>query len=243
LENNAMPPGAAGFWFDECPVELLFEQPTAMAAAGRKHAYLPLDSRPMTQPAPEPSNTDGVLLQRPEGSSDEQALAAYRLLLAVNPQHASAHYNIGLILKYRGQWQDAHVHFQRAVALEPDEPTLWNLGIAATALHEWTTARSVWQRLGLPVQAGDTPIDGDYGRAAVQLHPDDAEELVWGQRIDPVRLRVDSHPAAGSRVQHGDVLLHDGAPLGRSTLEGQVLAVFKVLALFERPPATPTQSA
>lgn len=190
----------------------------------------------MTTPtAPTADTASPVLLQRPDSADDEQALVAYQTLLALNPDRASTHYNIALVYKYRGQWAEALQHNQRAAALDPaDEATQWNLAIAATALHDWPTARAVWHRLGLDVAQGDAPIDGHFGTAAVELHPNRPDALVWGQRVDPVRLRITHDTAPGLPVQRGDVLLHDGAVLGRTTVDGQVLAVFKGLAVFSR---------
>jgi tetratricopeptide (TPR) repeat protein len=184
------------------------------------------------------STAPSLLLQRPATADDEQALVAYQTLLALNPNRASTHYNIGLIYKYRGQWAEALHHSQRAAALDPvDEATQWNLAIAATALHDWVTARAAWQRLGLDVTPGDTPIDGAFGTAAVELHPDRPDALVWGQRIDPVRLRIAHDTGPAAPVQRGDVLLHDGAVLGRVKIDDQVLPVFKGLAVHQRATA------
>src|SRR5690606_14547387 len=100
-------------------------------------------------------------------------------------------------------------HNRLAVELDPqDEASNWNLAIAATALRDWRTAREVWQRLGLKIDAGDTPIEADFGMTPVRLNPDEKSEVVWARRIDPVRARLINIPCAESGACHGDVFLH-----------------------------------
>ena len=119
-------------------------------------------------------------------------------------------------------------------AAPDDEATNWNLAIAATALRDWGTARSVWKSLGMDVEPGDTPIESDFGQAPVRLDPDGDAEVVWAQRIDPVRARIINLPFPSSGFRYGDVVLHDGAPVGyRLDSAGTERAVFNALELFE----------
>ncbi len=164
----------------------------------------------------------------------EAALAMYRDALVLDPNRPQTHYNIGLIHKYRNQWQDSLLHNRRATELAADDQaSQWNLAIAATALRDWRTAREVWHRLGMPIEPGDAPIEVDFGMTPVRLNPDDAGEVVWARRIDPVRARIKSIPFPGSGYRHGDVVLHDGAPVGYRRSGGHEYPVFNVLELFE----------
>lgn len=164
---------------------------------------------------------------------DDAALLKYQQALALDPDKAETHYNMGLIYKYRGQWQRSLDHNLRAHQLNPqDEASKWNLGIAATALRQWDLARLAWQQCGLPITGESGPIDMNLGMVPIRLNPDGNGEVVWATRIDPVRARIDSVPYPESGFRYGDVVLHDGAPVGYRELDGRQLPVFNVLELF-----------
>jgi tetratricopeptide (TPR) repeat protein len=164
----------------------------------------------------------------------EQALAMYQQVLKLDPKRPTTLYNIGLIHKYRGDWQLSREFNQRAVHLSPeDEAANWNLAIAATALRDWATARAVWRRLGILEADGEGPIEVNFGKTPVRLNPDGAGEVVWGDRIDPVRVRVLNVPYPESGFRYGDIVLHDGAPVGSRESEGREYSVFNVLELYE----------
>lgn len=165
---------------------------------------------------------------------DELALQTYHRALELDWARADTHYNIGLIHKYRGEWAESQKHNQYAVQFDPDdEASNWNLAIAATALRDWRTARDVWQRLGMKIEAGDTPIEADFGTTPVRLNPDENAEVVWARRIDPVRARLLNIPYAESGACFGDVVLHDGAAVGYRERNGREYPVFNVLELFQ----------
>lgn len=165
---------------------------------------------------------------------DAAALAIYGKVLALDPNRPSTHYNIGLIYKYQGRWRESLWHNSQAIALRPDdEATHWNLAIAATALRDWRAARAAWHRLGLPIEEGEGPIQANFGRTPVRLNPDGDAEVVWGDRVDPVRVRIANVPFPGSGFRCGDVVLHDGAPIGYREVDGREHPVFNVLELFE----------
>ncbi|WP_090355552.1 tetratricopeptide repeat protein [Dyella sp. 333MFSha] len=171
------------------------------------------------------------------------AMALYERALALDPERASTHYNIGLVHKYRGAWVESLYHNRRASDLRPDdEAANWNMGIAATALRDWTAAREAWHRVGLRIPEGDGPIQGNFGIAPVRLNPDDNGEVVWGTRIDPVRVVIRNIPYPKSGFRAGDVVLHDGAPVGERQSKGRTYSVFNVLELFE-PSANSTYEA
>jgi hypothetical protein len=167
-----------------------------------------------------------------QAQDDDEALRLYRQALALDPERPGTLYNIGLIHKYRGEWIESREFNRRAVELRPDdEASNWNLAIAATALCDWDTARDAWRRLGIQVAAGDGPINDDLGMTPVRLNPDDGGEVVWGRRIDPVRVRIENIPYASSGFRAGDVVLHDGAPTGTRSWQGVDYGVFNVLQL------------
>jgi tetratricopeptide (TPR) repeat protein len=165
---------------------------------------------------------------------DEPALAMYRRVLELDPDRPSTLYNIGLIHKYRGEWHASREFNQRSVNLRPDDDAAnWNLAIAATALRDWATARAVWRRLGILTKDGTGPIEGNFGMTPVRLDPDGDGEVVWGDRIDPVRVKLSNVPYPASGFRYGDIVLHDGAAVGTREIDGQEYPVFNVLELFE----------
>jgi hypothetical protein len=162
------------------------------------------------------------------------ALTKYLAALELDGDRPSTLYNVGLIYKYQFCWRDSFRFNKRAFELSPDdEAAAWNLAIAATALRDWRTARSVWSNLGIRITPGDAPVEDDFGITPVRLNPDNDAEVVWAKRIDPVRARLTSIPYTDSGFRYGDMVLHDGAPVGYRTYEGQEYAVFNVLELFE----------
>lgn len=172
-----------------------------------------------------------------EGREDE-AIAKYKEALALDPTRSALYYNIGLIYKYRNEWEESFAWNSKAYALDPeDEAARWNLAIAATALRDWATARRAWADNGIAFDdTGKGPIDDDFGRTPVRLNPDGDGEVVWAERIDPVRARIYNIPYPESGFRYGDVVLHDGAPVGTRTSGGREYSVFNVLELFEASP-------
>jgi hypothetical protein len=173
-----------------------------------------------------------------DAGDDDGALKKYFAALEIDLTDSRVHYNIGLIYKYRNAWKESFKYNKRAVELAPDdEAANWNFAIAATALRDWKTARAVWQGLGMPIAPGDTPIDENFGGTPVRLNPDGDAEVVWARRICPVRTRIESIPFTGSGVAYGDIVLNDGAPVGRRRdANGKEKPVFNMLELFEMGP-------
>ena len=163
---------------------------------------------------------------------DDKALQLYQQALALDPEKSESWYNIGLIHKYCGEWQASFDANLKAYHLDDaSEAVCWNLAIAATALQDWKTARQVWNHLGVAIEPGETEIEADFGLTPVRLNPDDEAEVVWARRIDPVRARLQNIPFPESGYCYGDIVLHDGAPVGYRTLNGKEVAVFNTLLL------------
>ena len=173
-----------------------------------------------------------------DAGDKEGALAKYMAALALDMRRADTLYNVGLYYKYKNAWAESLRFNRRAVEIRPEsEAANWNLAIAATALHDWATARACWQRLGIEVPSGEGQIDGDFGRTVVRLDPNGEGETVWGRRICPVRVRIGSIPFPDSGHAWQDVVLHDGAPMGyRTDAQGRERPVFNVLELYEPSP-------
>ena len=167
-----------------------------------------------------------------EGKDDE-AIAKYLAIIDLDPDKSETYYNLGLIYKYRGEWQKSFDLNQRANTLNPeDESARWNLAIAATALQNWVVARKMWQENGMVLDENEGPIKMDFGMTPVRLNPDDQGEVVWATRIDPVRARIENIPFPESGFRHGDVVLHDGAAVGYRNQGEREYPVFNVLGMF-----------
>lgn len=166
--------------------------------------------------------------------NDAEALKLYEKSIALDPSVPNALYNAGLVYKYQGKWEESLRYNARAHELDPNEESIqWNLAIAATALRRWDLARKIWLEIGLELDDSEGPVSLSLGQTPVRLNPDSEAEVVWGERIDPVRLRIESIPFPDSGYRLNDIVLHDGAATGYRTFKGQDLPVFNVLELFE----------
>ena len=163
-----------------------------------------------------------------------EAERAYLDAAAADPRWSVPHYNLGLLYKYEGRWRESVVENRAALALDPeDESAWWNLGIAATAVADWTTARAAWNGCGIPVPDGDGPLDMKLGLVPIRLLGEQ-REVVWSRRVDPARAIVMSVPLPQSGHAWGDEVLHDGAANGHRTYRGREVPVFDELQVLRR---------
>jgi hypothetical protein len=151
---------------------------------------------------------------------------------------ASAWWNYAIALKHGHRWADCLEACDHAIALDPEnsDGLHWNAGIAATALGDWSRARTAWAAYGLDVPAGEGPLEMELGIAPVRISPDDRPEVVYGKRLDPCRVQLMSIPLPDSGRRYGDIVLHDGEPRGKRRVDGHELSVFDELVVLERSP-------
>ncbi|SCL21429.1 hypothetical protein GA0070624_2315 [Micromonospora rhizosphaerae] len=163
------------------------------------------------------------------------------------PDHSRAGvwwYDAALAHKFLRNWAKADELGREAAArAEPgtQDPAFWNLGIAATIMEDWATARNAWRGYGLTVPDGDGEIMGDYGVTPVRLNPGSGGEVVWALRLCPARARVLNVPTPESGRRFGEIVVHDGAPNGEREVAGRTYSVFDELLLF-RASELPTSS-
>ncbi len=166
---------------------------------------------------------------------ESEAIDKYLKAIELDPEKSESYYNLGLIHKYLNEWQLSLKYNQKAHELASgDEAALWNLAIAATALRDWNTARTAWQKLGIELEGKTGPINMNFGMTPIRLNPSEEAEVVWATRIDPARAKIDSIPLIESGFRHGDIVLHDGAAVGYRQIEDREYPVFNVLELFEQ---------
>lgn len=165
----------------------------------------------------------------------DAAVAAYRRAIDADPGWSVPWYNLGLVYKYRGAWQEALRCTRRASEIDPDDGDVWwNHGIAATALGHWDEAREAWKACGIPLPAGGGPPVMALGLVPIRLDPTGPAEVVWCDRIDPARAVIRNVPLPASGRRWRDVVLHDGAINGVRVVDGREYGVFDELGLLER---------
>lgn len=170
-----------------------------------------------------------------ESGNWEAAIELYERAAELDPKWSSPHYNLGLVYKYQSRWKESLACNRKAATLNPkDEAAWWNLGIAATALGDWKTARDAWRGFGIEIPNGKGPLDFPCGVAPIRLNSDGPHvEVVWADRLCPARARLISIPLPESNHRWGDVVLHDGAPVGYRKYGNRELGVFNELELLE----------
>lgn len=164
----------------------------------------------------------------------EQAEALFREAISLFPEDPAPWFNLGLIYKQRRAWSDClRCNLEALRHAGPDEPTFWNLGIAATALSDWKNARTAWEGLGLRLPAGPGPWQLKLPMVPIRVNPDEAPEVVWCDRLDLVRTRIANVPLPQSARRYGDLLLNDGEPIGHRRLGDREVPVFNELAVLQ----------
>jgi tetratricopeptide (TPR) repeat protein len=155
------------------------------------------------------------------GDKDE-AIRIYEQILSEKEDWATAHYNLGLIYKYRNDWHKSYHHNKRAVELDPKmDAAQWNLGIAATMLKDWKLARQCWNFFGMNYEIIDYDTAGKLADVCIRISPNAEAETVWATRICPARAIIKNIPLPESEHRFKDMVLNDGAPNGYRMSEGQ----------------------
>jgi hypothetical protein len=113
----------------------------------------------------------------------------------------------------RMEWKPTLHYCMRAVEHNAFDENLWEtLGIAATALGEWETARYAWNQLGYHFKPSAEAIDLDLGVIPLRLNPGTQPEVVAARRVDPVRAIIESIPQPSSGRRYGDLVLVENKP-------------------------------
>jgi hypothetical protein len=175
-------------------------------------------------------NRKGMRLHS-EGN-DTQAIRYYLKAIQSDGTWSVPYYNCGLVHKYRSEWVESYQCNAEAMRLNPTEQAaIWNMGIAATALSDWAEARRAWAAYGIKIPSGTGAIEEDFGVSPIRINAASEAEVVWARRIDPARAIITSIPIPTSGHRCGDLLLHDGAPVGTRISNGREVSVFNELAV------------
>lgn len=164
-----------------------------------------------------------------------EAIDLYQNIINLSPDWSTPYYNLGLIYKYQCDWCESFHFNQKALEFNlNNEPAHWNLGIAATALKDWKTARQAWNFFGLNLDINTDEVSMDLGSTPVRINPNHNAEVIWARRIDPARTIIESVPFPESMHRYNDLLLNDGAPVGYRMSNGKEYPVFNELQLLEK---------
>lgn len=127
-----------------------------------------------------------------------QAAEYFAKLVKRFPDDSAYHYMQGLTAKNRMDWPTALHANLRAIECADGfaEGAHWNAAIAATALHDWDTARRMWAACGIAIPEGEDEIRADFGIAVIRLNPWADGETVYARRIDRPRP---NHQRAAAR--------------------------------------------
>lgn len=167
----------------------------------------------------------------------EEALQLLKEAAALAPDWSTPCYNLGLVCKRQCRWEESLQFNLRATQIDgKNEAAWWNLGIAATALGKWDVARSAWRGFGVPLPAGEGPIELPCGVTPIRLNPRGVGEVVWADRLDPARAQLISIPFPESGFRWRDIVLNDGAPAGYRQYQGKDFPVFEALQLLNPSP-------
>jgi tetratricopeptide (TPR) repeat protein len=94
-----------------------------------------------------------------------EAIAHYQKALAIQPDHAKAHYNLGNALAAQSKLDEAIVEFQKALAIQPDQPEVLN-NLATALLRNGQVDEAIIQfRKTLAIQPGLAGAHNNLGAA------------------------------------------------------------------------------
>jgi hypothetical protein len=163
----------------------------------------------------------------------DEAIRIFERYVRADDRNPSAWFNLGLAYKLARDWPNSVRCNRRSAELDPtNKEAHWNMGVAATAIRDWATARAAWRGIGLdPPPGGDPPEFQDLGVTPVRLKAGGGEgtETVWGARVDPCRVRIESVPLPESGHRWGDIVLHDVVPNGTRQVGDRTWSVFDEL--------------
>lgn len=164
------------------------------------------------------------------------ATRSFQLAAKLAPSWETPHFHLGLIARQAGDWEVCLKSNQKAVALSgwPSDEALWNLGIAATALHNWAEARRAWRGYGFNIPEGQGELTMEMAPVCLRLNPQRNAVLVWGQRIDPARSLITSVPLPGCNHRYHDIILHEGESSAVLEAEdGSSIPIFNELKIWK----------
>ncbi len=159
--------GASRWQPESGQILLDFDPPRSDSAARGAAGSFPKSAAPATERA-EPEFSAEQWFEfacELEADSPEEAIHAYRRVLALDAAHADAHVNLGRLLHEAGDAAEASVHYEAALAARPDDAVAaFNLGVAEEDLRRLPEALLAYQKA---VRLDPTNADAHYNAAAL----------------------------------------------------------------------------
>jgi tetratricopeptide (TPR) repeat protein len=145
-------------------------------------------------------NDLGFVLDR-QGMTDE-AVEQYRKALELDPESASAHYNLAAFLARSGEYAAAEHHFRAALEVKPSAPTY--TGLAAVLYHQG--------RVDDAIVSLNEAIETDpkYPAAYEQLAAIRVQQGEFEEAESNYRLFVRKQPSAAAHQKLAEVLMRLG---------------------------------
>lgn len=145
---------------------------------------------------PTVQNDLGNLLQL--AKQPEEAEAAYRRAIELEPSRASFHFNLGLVLEKRGDRRDAMKRYKTAVELDPRHAwahyqigaLLEKSGRKEAAIRSYARAFALDPQLGFP-EVNPSLLDSKLTTSAMLLayRTEDSQTLTAARYDDPLHIR------------------------------------------------------
>lgn len=176
---------------------------------------------------------------------DAEALEAYGRAANLLPQHGPIWFDLAVLHKWRGRWNEALGCALKARARAEgngaafERGVLWNAAIAATVLGDGDMAGGFWRDLGMPVRLGEGGMPVVEGAPDLQVRvpsrrsqyglddePELGFELLWVAPTSPCHGVVISAAFREHPIDFGDVVVWDGT---RVAAEANAPAVFPLL--------------
>lgn len=102
---------------------------------------------PVSAPAPDAHALFTRALAAQEGDQRDQAAALWKEVIALVPNYAAPHTNLGIVYRRDGRVHDAIAEYETAIRLDPaDAAAYHNLGLAHRARGAWTDAERAYLR-------------------------------------------------------------------------------------------------
>ena len=150
-----------------------------------------------------------------QGRSAE-AEELFRAALAIEPDYAAAHSNLGNALQALGHLDEAIVSYRRALELMPDSPGIHaNLGVALRAQHKLDAAATAFQR-AIELAPDSVMLHGVLGsvleglgrfteasacyQRVLELRPNDADAQIQFRRLLELGRLLDSAGQTNSAI-------------------------------------------
>ena len=165
------------------------------------------------------------------------AVKLYKKAMRLDPVWAQPYIQLGALYKDRTEWKTCLHYTNKGLQLDGEDKNAWNnLGLAATALKKWKTARQAWNRMGYEFKETDQSPDFDLGAIALYLNPHTRPEVVWARRLDPARAVVLSIPQPGGGQRYQDTVLFDPASEGTQVVGARRWPAYRALQVLKSSP-------